>query len=267
MREDLKKCCEVLGIEPHVSEQELKAAYRDMAKVWHPDRFAHDPRFQLKAQEKLKEINEAYERLIKSGNSAPRPRPSQGPTQEPTHRPAPPPPGNSDTTTRTDVHAPEAGGQRVDRRSVLVPSIIFAIIFCVSAVLLIPRSTPAPQAQNLSGESVPLTRATDTALPSSPNSQNATAEAGHGDKRSADERRRAKPAPPESSAAIAAESARQIPRPENAAPRRALPTVTILIDPSTDMIARADCPLKSRTTYASGQEPRQTCNADHRRAR
>ena len=30
-------------------------------KVWHPDRFGGDPRLQKKAQEKLKEINEAYE--------------------------------------------------------------------------------------------------------------------------------------------------------------------------------------------------------------
>ena len=35
-----------------------------MAKVWHPDRFGHDERLQKKAQEKLKEINEAYEAQI-----------------------------------------------------------------------------------------------------------------------------------------------------------------------------------------------------------
>ena len=55
---------EVLGVRPGASRQELKAAYRDLTKVWHPDRFAHDPRLQQKAEEKLKEINEAYEQLI-----------------------------------------------------------------------------------------------------------------------------------------------------------------------------------------------------------
>jgi len=54
----------VLGVKPGVSDRELKAAHRDLAKVWHPDRFLHDPRLQEKAQEKLKEINEAYEQLI-----------------------------------------------------------------------------------------------------------------------------------------------------------------------------------------------------------
>jgi len=55
---------EVLGLRPGASRQELKAAYRDLTKVWHPDRFTHDPRLQQKAEEKLKEINEAYEQLI-----------------------------------------------------------------------------------------------------------------------------------------------------------------------------------------------------------
>lgn len=58
------RCYELLGVRPGVSVQELKSAYRDLAKVWHPDRFAHDPRLQQKAQEKLKEINDAYEQLI-----------------------------------------------------------------------------------------------------------------------------------------------------------------------------------------------------------
>ena len=63
MNEDLDRYYELLGVAPGTSGRELKEAYRDLAKVWHPDRFSHDPRLQQKAQEKLKEINEAYERL------------------------------------------------------------------------------------------------------------------------------------------------------------------------------------------------------------
>jgi hypothetical protein len=72
---DHDKAYEVLGVKPGVSNRDLKAAHRDLAKVWHPDRFLHDPRLQEKAQEKLKEINEAYELLI-SGKT-PRPAPVQ----------------------------------------------------------------------------------------------------------------------------------------------------------------------------------------------
>ena len=64
MNSVLDRCYELLGVRPGVSVRELKSAYRDLAKVWHPDRFAHDPRLQQKAQEKLKEINDAYEQLI-----------------------------------------------------------------------------------------------------------------------------------------------------------------------------------------------------------
>lgn len=72
---DPSKAYEVLGVKPGVSNRELKAAHRDLAKVWHPDRFLHDPRLQEKAQEKLKQINEAYELLI-SGKT---PRPVSAP--------------------------------------------------------------------------------------------------------------------------------------------------------------------------------------------
>ena len=65
----MSKAYELLGVKPGVSIRELKAAHRDLAKVWHPDRFQHDPRLQEKAQEKLKEINEAYD-LLSSGKSA-----------------------------------------------------------------------------------------------------------------------------------------------------------------------------------------------------
>src|SRR3989440_13024945 len=54
----------VLGLEPGVSLEELKQTHKDLVKVWHPDRFADDPRLQLKAQEKLKQINQAYEQIL-----------------------------------------------------------------------------------------------------------------------------------------------------------------------------------------------------------
>ena len=58
---NIKKCFEILGVQPGASDEEIKEALRDLVKVWHPDRFGGDPRLQKKAQEKLKEINEAYE--------------------------------------------------------------------------------------------------------------------------------------------------------------------------------------------------------------
>jgi curved DNA-binding protein CbpA len=54
---------EILGLQPGASLEQVKEAYKDLVKVWHTDRFAHDARLQQKAQAKLKDINEAFERL------------------------------------------------------------------------------------------------------------------------------------------------------------------------------------------------------------
>ena len=56
---------EVLGVSEYSSMSEVKQAHRDLASVWHPDRFLDNPRLQDKATEKLKEINVAYEALVK----------------------------------------------------------------------------------------------------------------------------------------------------------------------------------------------------------
>ena len=50
----------VLGLGPGATSVEAKEAYRDLVKVWHPDRFGSDPRLRGKAEDKLKQINHAY---------------------------------------------------------------------------------------------------------------------------------------------------------------------------------------------------------------
>ena len=61
--DDLSKHYQLLGLKPGASPEEMKQAYRDLVKVWHPDRFLHDDRMRALAQDKLKEINGAYEML------------------------------------------------------------------------------------------------------------------------------------------------------------------------------------------------------------
>jgi hypothetical protein len=46
------------------SKEEIRQAYLDMAKVWHPDRFAGDERLQKLAEEKMMEITNAYRALL-----------------------------------------------------------------------------------------------------------------------------------------------------------------------------------------------------------
>jgi len=54
---------EIFELAPDASMDELNQAYRDLVNIWHPDRFAHNPRLKKRAEEKLKELNQAYEAL------------------------------------------------------------------------------------------------------------------------------------------------------------------------------------------------------------
>ncbi len=134
---DQSKAYELLGVKPGVSNRELKAAHRDLAKVWHPDRFLHDPRLQEKAQEKLKEINEAYELLI-SGK---------------TPRPVQPPPGR-EPSVQTSGH--RRGGATWQWALVLL---LFVTVFAFTTRTLIQRrnvpvfeDTPAAPEQSVALE-------------------------------------------------------------------------------------------------------------------
>lgn len=59
---------EVLGIKEGASQEEIKAAYREQVKKYHPDKHQDNPLQDL-AEEKLQEINEAYEYLMKNGGN------------------------------------------------------------------------------------------------------------------------------------------------------------------------------------------------------
>ena len=202
MSTDFGRAYEVLGVKPGVSERELKAAHRDLAKVWHPDRFLHDPRLQEKAQEKLKEINEAYDQL------------TSGRQRKRRYEPAPPPP-------------PIVVQESPIRRSRGFGSafLMFMAVFAVMiSVLLKPQI---------------VTETTDQISPPSPAHENPS-------------RSRNRPTP----------EAAPVATPESPA-IEPLPTVTVVIDPKTGLLATHDCPLRSRMTYPTGSEPHSYCTAEH----
>lgn len=60
----MKNPYEVLGISPSATNEEVKKAYRELAKKYHPDNYADSPLSDL-AEEKMKEINEAYDEILK----------------------------------------------------------------------------------------------------------------------------------------------------------------------------------------------------------
>ena len=243
MSADLSKCYELLGVSPGASAQELKTAHRDMAKVWHPDRFSHDPRLQQKAQEKLKEINEAYDQLVsgKARRQAPSP---------PVAKRNPP----SSRSSRFDQHvepSPRPGNVAVASRIrwhlAVLPLLIFGTVFFFTSRSLIRQRAQSSIPQEEKRQTSPR----EEQQPSDSGAASAASE-------SVRVKNRVDPSP--------AKEAKPV---DNAVPGPAIaqfhpiPTVTVMIDPATGLLARPDCPTRSRMTYPSGNEPHEYCNATH----
>lgn len=225
MSTELDRAYAVLGVKPGVSDRELKAAHRDLAKVWHPDRFGHDPRLQEKAQEKLKEINEAYEQLLSRHKRR--------------VTPASPPPRQQHRTAQ----APEVSRVSVKRGIgwhwwIAVPFAVFALVFAFTTKTLVRERASQPVESAQLEE--PIEQAPTTTRPDASHTV-----------RNRDDNNLAPPAEP------AAEPA---PTNEAVVP---VPTVSVSIDPESGLLATPSCPVKSRMTYPSGSEPHGYCKINH----
>ena len=55
----MKNPYEILGVSKNATDEEIKKAYRELARKYHPDNYQNNPLADL-AEEKMKEINEAY---------------------------------------------------------------------------------------------------------------------------------------------------------------------------------------------------------------
>ena len=206
---------ELLGVCPGASRQELKAAYRDLTKVWHPDRFAHDPRLQKKAEEKLKEINKAYEELTSA----------KAWLYRMTHSP------RSHTVQRNQAK-PNNSRRVVSVKApsliwLLAPLIVFGSVFVLTIRFM--RAQANRQSQ------VPIE--SRAAEPESDSSAGL---------RTVDE--------------LGRKSADSRATNRQAVEHEQLPTTTVVIDSTTGLLARDECPTKNRITYPAGSEPRTYCN-------
>lgn len=60
----MKNPYEILGISPSATNEEVRSAYRALAKKYHPDNYVDSPVADL-AEEKMKDINWAYDEILK----------------------------------------------------------------------------------------------------------------------------------------------------------------------------------------------------------
>lgn len=229
MNEESERYYELLGVRRGASAQELKEAYRDLAKVWHPDRFAHDPRLQQKAQEKLKEINEAYERLT-SGKTPGRPRPA--PAQD-----AP--------------RAYTAASPGRKRPRVLLPTaLIFCAAFAAALISFVPRGA-RPAHERTTPTEQQQAQPSDRTQPSDDGTRADAAQPSRGKERA----NRQTPAETTSDDKGSEPGARQL---------RPMQTVTVTVDALNGMLATQDCPNVSTQTFPAGEEPRRYCTVQHK---
>lgn len=78
MTDELRRAYETLDLSVGAPLEEVKAAYRDLTKVWHPDRYLQEPeRLQQRAERMLKQITLAYQLILEAGfaEAAPDPIP------------------------------------------------------------------------------------------------------------------------------------------------------------------------------------------------
>lgn len=59
---------EVLGVSQNASNDEIKKAYRDLSRKYHPDSYVDNPLSDL-AEEKFKEVQEAYDQIMRERES------------------------------------------------------------------------------------------------------------------------------------------------------------------------------------------------------
>lgn len=61
---DKQKALDILGLALSSTRTDARTTFRKLAKTWHPDRFAKDPLKAKAAEEKMKQVNEAFHFLL-----------------------------------------------------------------------------------------------------------------------------------------------------------------------------------------------------------
>jgi hypothetical protein len=134
----------LLGLEPGANEQEVKSAYRELVKAWHPDQFQPDDPQHARAENELKRINAAYTRIKRRPPTAlgatPGARPARrtasakGPGPSRPRRPAggtAPPGASEDATPGWPPDDGEPSRARVTRQYVRAALLLAVAALCV----------------------------------------------------------------------------------------------------------------------------------------
>ena len=108
-----------LELGEHATPDEIRQAYRDLARVWHPDRFDRDPRMRRKANDKTRRVVEAYD-YLKAHPAPSAPRASTAARKK--------------TRSKTPRGAPRQSQSEHDRRRQAVAEALDRLIACAAGL-------------------------------------------------------------------------------------------------------------------------------------
>jgi len=127
---ELGEAYKVLEVTPGANEEAVRDARKLLAKVWHPDRHANDPELEKRAQQKLADINTAFEAIRDA--KFPTPGAAKAKTAAPKAEASP---GSVAAVPKPEARsepAPESNLELVPRRRVRW-SVIFLLLAAVGA--------------------------------------------------------------------------------------------------------------------------------------
>jgi uncharacterized protein YecT (DUF1311 family) len=148
--------CSVLEVSENATLAEIRTAYRDLAKVWHPDRFgSNDDRLRKKAENRLKTINAAYDYLCMHLPSESEQKDRSPSNAERSQRPAhtEPPPKNTEPPPPQKPRATSGPSSAVHQNTnLLLRLAIFWGIVLVATIAILPlfHRTVDPRPPSLS---------------------------------------------------------------------------------------------------------------------
>ena len=137
----------IFQLDDRRTAEEVRATYRELVKVWHPDRFTNDPDLRAKADRRLQEINCAYAVLQDRADTVEPRRYTTSPWRASPTQASPPHSADHSTPRSMDESIPRSEGESTPARWSLALLVIIGLLTgaaVVGIILMLVR--PAQQA-------------------------------------------------------------------------------------------------------------------------
>jgi hypothetical protein len=142
---EILRAFSVLELSDSADFATVRIAYRELAKVWHPDRFEGDVSTQRRAQEKLKQINGAYQVLEIFFDQQADPISLRGISRS----------QKSDLPAKTVPESSESGQHRASEQVNKGPRLMAVMVFVAIVIFVLVASQPSEKLVNREAAQIP----------------------------------------------------------------------------------------------------------------